>query len=98
MWSWILRGLERACRPAISDDYVVYWYEHEYDVGNVSYPTTYKEVFISPQSNLWIDKMKDEITSMSQNKVWGLVEFPSGCRPIWCKWVFKIKRNAKGPV
>ena len=42
--------------------------------------------------------MKDEMTSMSQDKVWSLVDFPDGCRPIWCKWVFKTKRDAKGQV
>ena len=42
--------------------------------------------------------MKDEMTSMSQNKVWSFVDFPDGYRPIWCKWVFKTKCDAKGQV
>ena len=67
-------------------------------MGDVSYPTTYKEAIVSPQSNFWIDVMKDEMTSMSQNKVWSLVDFPDGCRHIGCKWVFKTKRDAKGQV
>ena len=46
-----LRRLERACRPTILDDYIIYLKEHEYDVGDVSDPTTYKETIISPQSN-----------------------------------------------
>ena len=58
-----LRRSKRACRPAISDDYIVYLQKHEYDVGDVSNPTTYKEAIVSPQSNFWIDAMKDEITS-----------------------------------
>ena len=91
-----LRRSERARRPTISDDYVVYLQEHEYDVGDVSDPTTYKEAIVSPQSNFWIDAMKDEMTSTSQNKVWSLVDLLYGCRPIRCKWVFKTKRNAKG--
>ena len=60
-----LRRLERARRPAILDDYIVYLKEHKYDVGDVSYPTTYKEVIVSPQSNFWINDLKDEMTSMS---------------------------------
>ena len=64
-----LRSSERERRPSISDDYIVYLQEHEYDVGDVSDPTTCKEVIGSPQSNFWIDAMKDEMTSMSQNKV-----------------------------
>ena len=46
-----LRRLERSRKPAISDDYIVYLQEHEYDVGDVSDPTTYKEAIVSPQSN-----------------------------------------------
>ena len=35
---------------------------------------------------------------MSQNKVWSLVDFLDGYKPIGCKWVFKTKRDAKGHV
>ena len=92
-----LRRSERR-RPAISNDYIFYLQEHEYDVGNVSDPTIYKEVIVSPQSNFWIDVMKDEMTFMSQNKVWSLLDFPNGCKPIRCKLVFKTKRDDKGKV
>ena len=90
-----LRRFERARRPIISDDYIIYLQEYEYDVGDVSELTTYKEAIVSPLSNFWIDAMKDEMTSMLQNKVWSLVDFPDGCKPIRCKWVFKTKCNAK---
>ena len=42
---------KRARRPVISDDYIIYLQEHEYDVGDVSNPNTYKEAIVSPQSN-----------------------------------------------
>ena len=42
-----LRRSERARWPTISDDYIVYLHEHEYDVGDVSDLTTYKEAIIS---------------------------------------------------
>ena len=51
-------------------------------MGDVSDPTTYKETIVSPQPNFWIDAMKDEMTSMSQNKVWSLIDLSYGCRPI----------------
>ena len=77
-----LRRLKRVGRRlAISYDYSVYLLEYEYNVGDVSYLITYKEAIVSPQSNFWINAMKDEMTSMSQNKVWGLVDFPNGYRP-----------------
>ena len=60
-----LRRSDRTCRPVISDYYSVYLQEHDYDVGDISNPTTYKAAIISPQSNFWIDAMKDEMTSIS---------------------------------
>ena len=91
-----LRRSERTHRLVISYDYIVYLQKHGCDVGDVSYPTTYKEAIVNPQSNFWIDAMKDEMTFMSQNKVLSLVDFPNGYIPIRCKWVFKTKRDAKG--
>ena len=46
-----LRRSKRARRPIISDDYIVYLHENEYDVGDVLYSTTSKEAIVSPQFN-----------------------------------------------
>ena len=46
-----LTRLERARRLAISNDYIIFLQENEYDVGDVSDPTTYKEAIVGPQSN-----------------------------------------------
>ena len=55
-------------------------------MDDVSDLTTYKEAIVSSsQSNFWTDVMKDEMTSMSHNKFWNLVDFPDGCRPIRCR-------------
>ena len=40
---------------------------------------------VSPQSNFWINAMKDEMTSMSQNKVWNLIDLSNDYRSIGCK-------------
>lgn len=72
--------------------------EHAFDVEGGSKPATYQEAVNSPQSTLWVDAMKEELSSMSQNKVWELVELLKGCRPIGCKWVYKIKRDSNGQV
>ena len=42
--------------------------------------------------------MKDEMTSMSHNKVWSLVDLSNDYRPIRCKWVFKTKSDVKRQV
>ena len=70
-----LRRSERAHRFTVSYDYIVYLHEHEYDVGDVSDTTTYREVIVSPQSNFWIDIMKDLMTRPDPDTLPG---FPGG--------------------
>ena len=45
-----------------------------------------------------MDNIKDEMSSMPQNKVWDLVNLPESCKPIGYKWVFKAKHNSRGKV
>ncbi|CAH9103236.1 unnamed protein product [Cuscuta epithymum] len=42
--------------------------------------------------------MDDEIKSIVKNKTWELATLPSNHKAIGVKWVFKIKKNAKGEV
>lgn len=42
--------------------------------------------------------MMEEIESMATNKVWNLIQLPSGHSTIGCKWIFKTKRNATGNI
>jgi hypothetical protein len=93
-----LRRSQRTHRPVVSDDYVVYLQKHEFSVGLSIDPTTFQEAIDGRQSSHWIEAMHDEMESMRQNDVWDLVELPSSCRPIGCKWVFKTKHDSKGQV
>ena len=52
----------------------------------------------SEHASKWFDAMKDEIKSMSTNKVWDLVEIPNGAKIVDCKWVYKTKCDSKGNV
>ena len=93
-----LRRSTRERRSAIPPDYLVYIGEQDYDIGSVTDPITYEEAVSCPQSELWLDAMRDEIQSMRHNGVWDLIELPEGQRPIGCKWVYKTKRDSKGKV
>ena len=42
--------------------------------------------------------MNDELASMYKNEFWDLVKLPIDCKPVSCKWVFKIKRDAQGNI
>ncbi|KAK8636397.1 hypothetical protein V6N13_124143 [Hibiscus sabdariffa] len=61
-------------------------------------PKTYQEAVSSPDSEKWLEAMRSEMDSMSDNQVWTLVEPPEGVKPIGCKWVFKKKTDMDGNV
>ncbi|KAK8564635.1 hypothetical protein V6N12_058218 [Hibiscus sabdariffa] len=61
-------------------------------------PKTYEEAVSSPDSEKWLEAMRSEMDSMSNNQVWTLVEPPEGIKPIECKWVFKKKTDMDGNV
>ena len=42
--------------------------------------------------------MDDEIKAIEKNDTWKLTALPKGHKPIGVKWVYKIKKNAKGDV
>ncbi|KAK9004472.1 hypothetical protein V6N11_002272 [Hibiscus sabdariffa] len=61
-------------------------------------PKTYQEAVASPDFEKWLEAMRSEMGSMSENQVWTLVEPPKGIKPIGCKWVFKKKTDMDGNV
>jgi hypothetical protein len=58
----------------------------------------YEEAMMSPDSGKWLEAMKSELRSMSENQVWTLVDPPSDRKAIECKWIFKKKTDADGNV
>lgn len=49
------------------------------------------------ESHLWFNATKDEMNSMTSEKVWDLVELPNGAKTIGCKWVYK-KKDSLGNI
>ena len=93
-----IRRSQRERRPALPDDYVVYFGEVDYDIGEVIDPVAFLDAVHSPQYDKWNITMKEEMLSMANNGVWDLVEMPENFKPIGCKWVFKTKKDAKGKI
>jgi hypothetical protein len=89
------RRSQRARRSAISDDYEVYVSEEIQMEGD---PTSFEEAMRSAHLSKWLDAMKDEMRSMSVNKVWDLEEFPKGAKTVGCKWVYKTKCDSNGNI
>ncbi len=88
----------RVRRPAISNDYVVYLQESEFDCGIDEDPVSFSQAMNSDESDKWLDAMKEELKSMATNNVWELVELPEGFKQVGCKWVFKTKRDSNGNI
>jgi hypothetical protein len=89
------RRFQRTRRRDISNDYEVYSSEEIQMEGD---PTSFKEAMISAHSSKWLEAMKDEMRSMSGNKVWDLERIPNGAKIVDCKWVYKIKCDSKENV
>ena len=52
----------------------------------------------SKKLNLWYNVMKDEMDSMSSNRVWDLVELPNDVKDNVCRWVFKTKKDLQDNI
>ncbi|GAA0186022.1 transmembrane signal receptor [Lithospermum erythrorhizon] len=46
----------------------------------------------------WVEAMNEEIYAIQKSKTWELATLPKGKKAIGVKWVFKIKKNAKGDI
>ncbi|KAL0449292.1 UNVERIFIED_CONTAM: Copia protein [Sesamum latifolium] len=46
----------------------------------------------------WIQVMEEEIRSIEKNDTWEIATLPNGHEANGVKWVYKIKKNAKGGV
>ncbi|GAB2276585.1 hypothetical protein Dimus_039199 [Dionaea muscipula] len=64
-----LRRSTRERRRVISNDYVVYLQEHEFDIRLEDDPSSVNQVKLSPNSSKWIDAMNEEMKSMHDNDV-----------------------------
>ena len=70
----------------------------DYNIGAEKDPETISQVMSCKESDLSFNVMKDEISSMSSNRIWDLIEFPNGAKAIECKWVFKTKKDSLGNI
>ena len=50
----------------------------------------------SKKSNSWYSAMKEEMNSLTSNRIWDLVELSDGVKAIGCKCVFKTKKGSLG--
>jgi len=77
---------------------VIYLQESEKDLSIDNDPVSFLEAINGDYYGKWLDSMKEELKSMTQNGVWDLVELPEGCKRVRCKWVFKTKRDSNDNI
>ena len=42
--------------------------------------------------------MSDELTALIRHGTWDQIPPPTGCNPVSCKWVFRVKQKANGSI
>jgi Reverse transcriptase (RNA-dependent DNA polymerase) len=94
-----LRRSTRERRSGISNDYIMFLQENEFNIGMMEDDSvTLRQDLESVNSYKWIKAMDKEIKSMYDNKVWDIILLSEGVKPISCKWIFKTKKDSKGNV
>lgn len=93
-----LRRSHRLKKSAISDDYIAYLQESDFNIGVKEDPLSFQEAIQSIDSEHWQDMMLDELEYTKHNHVLDLVQLPKGVKPIKCRWVYRTKRDSKGKV
>ena len=51
-----------------------------------------------PDKDCWLKAIDVELKALEKNQTWTLTDLPTGCKPLGCKWVFKIKRDVLGNI
>ena len=76
----------------------MYLQELDYNIGVENDLETFSQAMSSKGSNSWYSAMKEEMNSMTSNRVWDLVELPNGVKAVGCKWVLKTKKDSLGNI
>ncbi|CAH9106113.1 unnamed protein product [Cuscuta epithymum] len=58
-------------------------------------PSTFREAVSDPQ---WREAMQREIDALERTGTWQIQDLPPGKKPIFCKWVYKIKYRSDGSI
>lgn len=74
------------------------WFSWAANVVELETPEDFSQAMCSPQVSKWREAMKEEMVSLEENKTWTLVSLPKNKHAIDCKWVYRIKTDAKGNV
>ncbi|GJW00944.1 zinc finger, CCHC-type containing protein [Tanacetum coccineum] len=72
--------------------------QHSYCSNVEDDPKTFDEVMKSQDVSFCKEVINDEMDSILGNNTWVLADLPPGCKPLGCKWIFKIKLKVDGTI
>ena len=61
-------------------------------IARVVEPTYFHKLVTDPK---WHQAMAEEIEALEKNDTWSLEDLSVGKKPISCKWVYRVKYNAR---
>jgi hypothetical protein len=61
-------------------------------------PSSHIQALASSDAAQWRQAMDEEMASLHGNQTWDLQPLPPGRKAVACRWVFALKRDAKGVV
>ena len=76
------------------DDQILTNIDYCYRISDV--PQTFSEAVHSTKSQLWVEAMKDEMTSLIENDTFTLTPLPEGKHAVGGRWVYAIKNGSDG--
>ena len=57
-------------------------------------PNSYWEAMNSPESDKWLKASQEEFNGLTKMGIWKLVDHPSDCKTIKCRWTYIFKSNS----
>ena len=67
-------------------------------VSQVPDPVSLREALQSKNAQEWKQAADVEYSALVENKTWDLVDLPTGCQVIGCRWLFKVKHTSTGEI
>jgi hypothetical protein len=61
-------------------------------------PASFNDVHTCHDSVQWNEAMDKEINQLKSTGTWVLDELPADCKPVKCKWTYKLKRDHTGTI